>query len=317
MTRALPLLLVSTLLNGCATSFAGKVEAPRSSLLGQLGGFVPAGGPEVADAEAGLVEGAPTPRAAGPGFGFDRELPADGHGPSDAAVGRLLDWREALRAPARLAVVEARGRRERLRARLWGAPDLEVLDDGPWTVRAADAATVDTVAGALDPAARDGEGPWPAVAPTRAPFTSVQAIPGLFLPPTGDLGKVRYAAARVGADVLLVVARSTRVYAFRNGLANLYPLLIGLLLPAEEEVVVSRVEGAVVDVRTGYVFCVAQGEGRVRERDALLLQTDEEARGRLDAAEGEAMARMTSSLARELAALEAAGRLIVEPGGAQ
>ena len=81
-------------------------------------------------------------------------------------------------------------------------------------------------------AASDEE--WPHVGPLKPPFTSIVAVPSLFLPTQGDMGKVRFSAARVGANALLVFARSTRMYSWNNGLANLYLLFpVGFLLPAK------------------------------------------------------------------------------------
>jgi hypothetical protein len=316
MRTLIPLALLLSC--GCATSSPKAIEAPSTfdSILSQVAGQKLGG----ADREAFLVRGerggTPAEPQPGEGFGFDRPLGA--HGPSEADVARLLDRRLDLKVPARLACVEAQGQREYVVACAFGGPDV-YHERTEWTVRPAAPRSLEAIRKALDPTARSPEeaGEWPEVAtPKRAAFASINAVPGLFLPGQGDLGKVRYAAARVGADTLLVYARSTRVYTFRNGLANLYPTLVGLLLPGNERIVVSRVEGAIVDVRSGHVFCVAQGESRVDESSSPLLGSNDDERQEVEQAETEAALAMTRDLARELAALEAAGRFSDRPAEA-
>lgn len=254
------------------------------------------------------------PPRADHGFGFDRDLPSWDE--RRKRLTTLLDKRPTLKVPGRLACVEVRGRREFVDVPSWGERSITYAPAG-WTVRPANRSVLTTVRAALGlaklpPSDEDAEADWPAVGPKAAPFASIVSIPSMFLPGQGDLGKVRYAAARVGAEAILVFARSTRVYTFNNGLANLYPLLfpVGFLLPAKQQVAVTRVEGAIVSVRTGDVFCVALGESRIEERGSVLLRNAEDTRQLVEKAERLATKKMTGDLARELAALEAGGRLV-------
>ena len=312
---------------GCASTAPREVAAPMaltSTVLAQIGGAklrafdgIVAQG----DAEAHLVRGEPVPTPVAtprPGYGFDRPLPGSSQSsPSDADVARLLDAKLPLYAPARLACVEAQSRREYVNAVFFGDPTV-VSNDSAWTVRPSTPGSLKAIRRALDPTARGADGgDWPSIKePRRHVFASITSIPSMFLPGRGDLGKVRYAAARVGCDAVLVYARATRVYTYRNGLANLYPTLIGLALPGNERIVVSRVEGAIVDVRTGHVFCVAQGEARVDESSSPLFGSSEDERQSVEEAETDAALNMTKDLARELAQLEASGRIKDRPQGA-
>jgi hypothetical protein len=321
MTPTLTRLAFLLAMTGCAGAPA-HIEAPQaltSSIMGKLGSGVVLA--RQMDAEAHFAQkqaqGEPL-RPGQPGYGFDRPLANHGQldQPTDADVARLLDARQTLRAPARLACVEAQSRFEYVHSSFFGEPIVTATNSG-WSVRPPTPADLRSIRVALDPTARESlaeEDEWPSVAaPQRHVFASITAIPGLFLPGQGDLGKVRYAAARIGCDALLVYARATRVYTFRNGLANLYPTLVGLALPGNERIVVTRVEGAIVDVRTGHVFCVAQGESRQEASSSPLFASSDDERRMVEASEAEAALRMTQDLSRELAQLEAAGRIKDRP----
>jgi len=311
--------LVTPVLAGCASAperFAAPA-APAGSLLADAaapGRAAPPTGPRGragGDAEAYLAEGrGRTPRL---------RRPASAAPPRGRDLGRLLDERPALVVPGRLAVCEARSYRERVELAAWGEP---VVVDAPadWAARAPEAAALATLRRALDPApaaspapgaalgGREAGGPWPSVAgPAQAPFAAVEPVPDLLLGPGAGLGDVRYAAARIGADALLVYQTTTRVYAYRNGLANLYPTLLGLLLPGEATTVVSRTEAVILAVRDGVVHAVALGEER-RDASRSPLAEDAQATRELAAAtEAAATRAMAGELRRALAELEGRG----------
>jgi hypothetical protein len=231
---------------------------------------------------------------------------------SDAALAQLLDERPVLRGPVRLACLEVRGAREYVSVDCFGDQDFDQDHVGFWA-RSVPPAQLAVLRAALDrsslPEPIQG---WPEVeaAPTHPPFSAIVGVPSMLLPSGGSLRQLRLAAARVRAEAVLVLTRSTRVYRYHNSLANLYPLVIGLALPAREEVAVSRVEAALVSVRTGHVFAVATGEARYEETGWLLTRGREDSRQMAVAAEASATSAMTRDLSREIAQLEVEGRLI-------
>lgn len=231
---------------------------------------------------------------------------------SDAALARLLDQRPVLRGPIRLACLEVRGAREYVSVDCFGDQDTDE-DYASFWARSVPPAQLSLLRAALDRAAlpEPVQG-WPEVeaAPTHPPFGAIVGVPSMLLPQSGSLRQLRLAAARVGAEAVLVLTRSTRVYRYHNSLANLYPLVIGLALPAREEVAVSRVEAALVGVRTGHVFAVATGEARCEESGWLLTRGREDSRQMALSAEASATSAMTRDLSREIAQLEVEGRLI-------
>jgi len=250
------------------------------------------------DAEEHFVRGRRAP---------ERCFPRPAHAPvvpSSPSPGALLDERPTLRAGGRLACLEVRGLREYVALPSWGDAEAS-REPAPWVTRPAPEATLAVLRQGLarDRAPRSG---WPA----PAPFASLVSVPSLLLPARGDLYGARQAGARVGAEAVLVLARSTRVYRYHNGLANLYPLLIGLALPAREEVAVTRVEAALVGVRTGHVFAVAAGEARREEQGFLLTRDREDSRRMAEEAEERATHSLARHLERELRALSLEGRLL-------
>lgn len=231
---------------------------------------------------------------------------------SDAALARLLDQRPVLRGPARLACIELRGAREYVAVDCFGDQDYD-QEASPFWARTVPPAQLGVLRGALQRSAlpTPPQG-WPEVeaVPTHAPFASILSVPSMLLPRSGSLRELRLAAARVRCEVVLILTRSTRVYRYHNGLANLYPFVIGLALPAREEVAVSRVEAALVGVRSGHVFAVATGEARCEESGWLLLRGREDSRAMADRAEEDATYAMSRDLSREIAQLESEGRLL-------
>ncbi|MGE0708712.1 MAG: hypothetical protein AB7N76_12160 [Planctomycetota bacterium] len=319
-----PLLLLAGLaLAGC-TSSPVDMEAPpaldRAALAGiadrdvelERGG---ASSTKSLDAEEQFArgQGQRTPATPGEPYQPGARYPG-GWAPSDKDMARVLDEKPPLRVPGRLACVEVAGIREYVSVPSWGDQDV-YTEPAPWMIRPAQPAVLDVVRRALDlrPPRKQGEDEvWPpaVAAPSRVPFASIVAVPSMLLPQNGDLRQVRFAGAQVGAEAILVLARSTRVYRYHNGLANLYPLVVGLALPARSEVAVSRVEAAIVGVRSGHVYAVATGEARLEESGLLLLRNREDSRRMAESAEGAATERMAEDLNREMASLEAQGRLL-------
>lgn len=328
MSRSLPRPLVCPLLlllAGCGST-APRLEAPDALAWGGplAEARQGAGGqealereprPPAGDAEAHLARGwtSSSLPARPPAPGHACEPDPDLAGPD---LSGLLAARPHLRVPGRLAVIEAHRPCERLVVPAWGEPRLEATGQA-WALRPPLPAALGALRAGLDPlrAAEAGQ-EWPALeAPQRDPFAAIDAVPGLLLPRQASLGAARRAAARIGADTLLITTCAARVYAWRSGWANLYPTLVGLLLPGEERAAVVRAEGALVDVRTGAILAVAQAEARRQTCHAPLLGGGpEQEQDLVEAASVEAVEGLASELRRALAGLEASGRFT---GGAK
>jgi hypothetical protein len=342
---ALVLPLVGLSLAGCSSTLPSELAPPpafdRATLQGLAGGPIDpqALDPRPLDQEAFAKRDARGPRSSGydaegdfarpPAqdeldaegrfVPFDRRLPPAAPIPHYPApinpkqLGRLLDERPTLHALGRLACVEVAGVREYVAIGSWGKHSYS-SDDATWQVRPAQPTVLNVVRRALGaspiPEHEKDAWPRPSVLPTQLPFASIVAVPSMLLPRSGDLMRLRLAGARVGAEAILVLVRSTRVYRYHNAAANLYPLLVGLLLPARSEVAVSRVEAAIVGVRSGHVYAVATGDTRMEETGFLLLRNREDSRRMAEEAEAAATLLMAADLNREMASLEAQGRLL-------
>jgi hypothetical protein len=243
--------------SGCSSSMAVKDEAPSQ------------------DAENTIltdITGAGTPSRAG--FGMDKPvLDNEGKPISDEEVARLLDWHVAVPRSAHVALLEARAFREYYTCHAIGDPS-RTTEGNDWAVHPSAPEDVNAVRPELL---------------QSSCFESVSTVPQIFLPAHADLGRCRYAAARANADLVLLYAKATRVIRYRNKLANFYPLIIGLVLPGEETTVVTRVEGALIDARTGRVFAVAQGSSRGHDSTSPLAASDEARHVLLDGTEHEAL----------------------------
>ncbi len=260
MVRALWLVLsvgVVIASSGCSASMTVKDEAPSE---------------ETQNTTLDTNGGIPMPPRAG--FGMDKPvLDNEGKPISDEEVARLLDWRVSLPKSAHVALLEARAFREYYTCRTFGDPT-RATEGAEWSVHPSAPEDVSTMRPELV---------------QSSCFETVSTVPQIFLPSHADLGRCRYAAARANADLVLIYAKATRLIRYRNKLANFYPLIIGLVLPGEETVVVTRVEGALVDARTGRVFAVAQGSGRGHDSSSPLAASDEARHVLLDGTEREAL----------------------------
>jgi hypothetical protein len=100
------------------------------------------------------------------------------------------------------------------------------------------------------------------------------------------LDSQRKAAARVGADTLLVMNPETRVDAYVNALAPLDLTIVGLwLVPAHHRDSMTLLEGALIDNRNQYLYAFARGEGADKSMRPLayVSQSPVEAKSRLAA----------------------------------
>jgi hypothetical protein len=264
-------LAVLLVLGGCSSAERADMRAPEAD----LGGFALASPLTAAKAEATRASG----------FGLDKVvLDNEGRPVTDDEVQRLLDWRVAVPAHSRLALLEARAFREYYVSGAWGEP-VRTVEGSEWAVHPADPEDVTAVQTTLAPSGR---------------FESVTTVPSLFLPARADLGRCRYAAARANSDLVLLYAKATRVVRYHNKLANFYPLIVGLLLPGEETVVVTRAEGALVDARTGRVFAVAVGSSRGDDASSPLAASTEGRQHLLDATERDAVIDLARNLRADL-----------------
>ena len=274
MRSPLVVAVVVLALAGCSSAQIAPREAPADMAT------LEAGGSPIATARDEAARQS--------GFGLDRQvLDSEGKPVTDEEVGRLLDWRVALPKHPRLALLEARAFREFYVCGSFGEPSRRV-EGSEWAVRPASPEDVKTVRSELMPEN------------AATPFESVSTVPQIFLPARADLGRCRYAAARANADLVFLYAKATRVVRYRNKLANFYPLIVGLVLPGEETVVVTRVEGALVDARTGRVFAVAQGSNRGQDSSSPLAASDEGRRVLLDETEQNALVELARNLRAEL-----------------
>jgi hypothetical protein len=219
------------------------------------------------------------------GFGIDRQsFDREGLPITDEQIAKVLDWHALLPAAARLSLLEARAVREWCTCGSWGTPDVRV-EGTQWAVRPSTAEEVNAM--------RDELGKCGRVA-------SVSTVPAMFLPYHADLGRCRYAAARANSDLMLIYAKSTRIVKFHNRLANLYPLIVGLALPGEETAIVTRVEGAIVDVRTGRVFACSQSTARTSDMSTVFTSSDEAREQLVDKTEREAVLALAKGIRDEL-----------------
>lgn len=89
------------------------------------------------------------------------------------------------------------------------------------------------------------------------------------------VGKIRQAAARHGADVVLIVDGVAAVDRYNNGYAALYATLIGAYLaPGTESDALVMIEGSLWDVRTERLYATQTAEGRSKSVGAAVAVED-------------------------------------------
>jgi rhombotail lipoprotein len=90
-----------------------------------------------------------------------------------------------------------------------------------------------------------------------------------------DVGKIRRAAARYGADVVMIVDGVAAVDRFNNGYASLYPTLIGAYFaPGTESQALFMIEGDVWDVRTERHYATHAAEGQAKTVGTAIFVED-------------------------------------------
>jgi hypothetical protein len=282
---------------GCASSSIAAREAPAADTSAAGDGEFLASG-KVA-AMGGVLFQAKAAEKRQDGFGLDRQsMDTEGLPVTDEQITRVLDWHALLPSQARVALMEARAVREWCTCGSWGMPDVRV-EGTQWSVRPSVSEEVDAMRGEL---AKSGR------------VLSVATVPAMFLPLHADLARCRYAAARTSADVVLLYAKATRIVKFHNKLANFYPLILGLALPGEETAIVTRVEGALVDVRTGRVFAVSQATARRSDLSTVFTSSDEARELLVDATEREAVLALAKGIKDELDLVAATPPRVARPG---
>jgi len=182
--------------------------------------------------------------------------------------------------PARIAVGQPGGARVWSGQRGWSADELEIIEAFGDELVAAGVAS------------------------------EVVVLPISLLTPTGngrsetDLEALRLGAARVHADLLLLIDVVTDTDEWSNVLSVLDLTIVGMwLAPGQHRAALTMVEGLLIDNENEYLYSFARGEGsdeRVRPRkyaDASLVR--EKSRREALARFGDAFVREASKLARE------------------
>lgn len=289
MRSSLSLVLFSFVLvgSGCASGKIAAREAPAARADEAVA--------KDRDQWTALAE---AKEARGEGFGIDKQkVDADGLPVTDEQIAKVLDWHALIPAQARVALLEARSVREWYECGSWGYPQVQVVGSD-WSVRPSVAEEVEAMKGELAKSNR---------------VASVSTVPAMFLPVHADLARCRYAAARANSDLVLLYAKATRVVKFHNKLANFYPLVIGLALPGEETSIVSRVEGALVDVRTGRVFAVSQASARASDMSTVFTSSDEARAQLVEQTEREAVLALAKGIKGELDVVAASAATTLSP----
>jgi hypothetical protein len=78
-----------------------------------------------------------------------------------------------------------------------------------------------------------------------------------------DIGSLRLAAARYGADVLLIIKGASQTNSYLNPAAVFNLTIVGgFIVPASHRDSLYVIQGALVDVNNGYVYASAESEGQ-------------------------------------------------------
>jgi len=221
-----------------------------------------------------LVLAIPALAGCGASSGFDRgpirERP-QGERPlfTDAEIQKALEARPQARFPMRVAVF--------LGSAAWEGPGAAAEDPGPGrysTVRARSAASFRWTVGDEAAVARWAE-------PLRAEGIASDVIVVPESLKTGsDLRDARLAAARCGADAVLVLEGAARVDARANALALLNLLILpGWFVPASHRDATVVLRGVLHDVANEFVYLAADAEGEGKIVRPTFRVRDEEAVG--------------------------------------
>lgn len=131
--------------------------------------------------------------------------------------------------------------------------------------------------------------------------TSLDPIPGMFLPPKVDLVSLRYAAARIGARYLIVYVANTGHNRGWTWAANLNWLIVPyFVVPSTEVRAAAACEAVLVDVKTNAVYGAASGFKDSRTVYWNLAAKDDSIREECETLTRAALESMARDLARKL-----------------
>jgi hypothetical protein len=105
---------------------------------------------------------------------------------------------------------------------------------------------------------------WASVLKKEGIATDVFTLPQILTAKSdkGDLKELRVAAAKCGADVLLVIQGAAQTTSYKN-FAAVFNLTIvgGFIIPASHSDSLFAMEGVLLDVDNGYIYTAVQAEG--------------------------------------------------------
>jgi len=183
------------------------------------------------------------------------------------------------------AIAEARATRPQLRLPCRVAVYLKPPDRGEWRWTTDDNAALESCA---------------AVLKQEGIASEVFPLPEM-LSGKGDPKELRLAAARCGADVLLVVHGAAQTDSYKNPAAVLNLTVVGgYVVPASHKDSLFLMEGCLLDVDNGYVYAGvrAEGVGKIVRPTFLIDEKDAVAR-----AKTRAVAQFGDELVRRMRAL--------------
>ena len=103
---------------------------------------------------------------------------------------------------------------------------------------------------------------WAATLKAEGVASEVLPLPEMLTSRTAELKDLRLAAARCGADVLLVVHGASQTDSYKNPAAVLNLTIAGgYLVPASHKDSLFLMEGCLFDVDNGYIYTGVQAEG--------------------------------------------------------
>lgn len=186
------------------------------------------------------------------GSGFDRaglhaRMQDDSFQVTDEAILEAQSVKPQLRLPCRIAVYLKPSSRSEWR---WSAKDRAVLES------------------------------WAATLKDEGIASDAFLLPDMIVG-KGDLKEVRLAAARCGADALLVIQGGAETDSYMNPAAVLNLTVVGgYLVPGSHRDALFLIEGCLFDTSNGYLYAGAQAEGEggiirptfiIEERDAVTI----------------------------------------------
>lgn len=123
--------------------------------------------------------------------------------------------------------------------------------------------------------------PWAATLKAEGIASEIIPLPDMLIENGTDLKSLRLAAAKCGADVLLVVNGAAQTDSYKNPAAVLNVTLVGgYLVPGSHKDSLFLMEGCLFDVDNAYVYTGVQAEGvgkivrptfRIEEKDSITI----------------------------------------------